>query len=278
MEHVEHVVLATDGGPAGVAAARWIADRRARHALEVEVVTVVEPAEQLGAEPGAPERAATRAAEAAKALLEDLAPGIVVGSTVLAGEPIPTIRHAARAADLLVVGTNRAAHRRLHVGPSFGTRLAAGAPCPTVVVRRGWEHATGPVVVGVAGDGSDDDALPFAAREAEASDRLLVLVHAWRIAAGSAPSAVPGPEAVDAEQELSAAVARVRLSHPALRIEPVLTTAAPVRSLERAGRGAALVVVGSRGLDAVDRVLTRSVSRAALERLDGPVLVVPQGG
>ncbi|MBW4041492.1 MAG: universal stress protein [Acidobacteria bacterium] len=276
--HPEHVMLATDGGPAGIAAARWLAERRSRRPLDVEIVAVVEPGDQLGAEPGEPERAAGRAADEARALLERLAPGIAVGSTVLAGEPVRTLRHAARAADLLVVGTDRTARRGLHVSPSFATRLAADALCPTVVVRSAWESSGGPVVVGIAGDGSEDEALAFAAREAEELGRDLVLVHAWRLAAGAAPSDVgdPGPRA--ANEALRAAAARLRIGRPDLRIVPVLTATRPIRALERAALGAALVVVGSRGLDALDRMLSRSVSRAALERLACPVAVVPQGG
>lgn len=210
----EQVMLATDGGPAGEAALRWLADRGTRRPLTVEIVDVVEPGDELGEEPGATQRTARQAAERAKALLERLAPGIAVGATVLAGEPIRTIRHAARACDLLVVGTNRAAGRGPHLAPSFATRLAAGAFCPTVVVRRGWEASPGPVVVGVAGDGSEDDALPFAAREAALLGRELVLVHAGHHAPGPESSAAGGPEAFAAEDELRAVAARLRLDAP----------------------------------------------------------------
>jgi nucleotide-binding universal stress UspA family protein len=271
---IEHVTLATDSGPSGITALRWLADRWTRRALDVEIVIVVDPADGLGAEQDAPQRTADRAAEDAERLLRRLAPGITVGTSVLEGDPIRTLRHASRFADLLVVGSDREPHGGHHVTSAFATRLASGAFCPTIVVPRGWEPSPGPVVVGASEDGSEEDALRFAGREAEALGRDLLLVHAGRGDADRDPHA----PAAAARQRLDVVAARLRMGHPDLRVTPVLDDDRPARSLERAGRSAALVVVGSRGLDAVDRLLTRSVSRAVLDRLACPVAIVPQGG
>jgi nucleotide-binding universal stress UspA family protein len=277
----ERVLLATDGGLAGVTAVRWLADRGADHPLDVDVVEVVDadPADLTGR--SAARRAdAVRVTEQASSLLRYLATGVAAHAEVLVGEPIPTLRRHAADADLAVVGTNRAARGTPHLAASFATRLVAGCPCPVVVVPRGWEPSPGPVVVGAEGDGSDVAALAFAAAEAEARGRRLVVVHSWRLAAIAAPFFEVDVEAAEegeaaASARLEEAAAAVRRAHPDLQVAPVLGRDDPVHALVRAERGAAMVVVGTHGLTGIDRMLLGSVSREVLERPACPIAVVP---
>jgi nucleotide-binding universal stress UspA family protein len=276
----ERVLLATDGGLAGVAAIRWLAERGHDRALEVDVVEVVDadPADVTGR--SAARRAdATRATEQAKVLLMHLAPRVAAQAEVLLGDPIPTLRRRAGGADIVVVGTNRAARGTPHLTASFATRLASGCSCPVVVVPRGWETSAGPVVVGAEGDGSDAAALDFAAAEAEALHRHLVLVHAWRLAAIAASESVTDVDTKAVEQAASARLSDVaedvRRAHPGVQVAPVLGHDEPVHALVRAERGAAMVVVGTHGLTAVDRLLLKSVSREVMERPTCPIVVVP---
>ena len=275
----ERVLLATDGGLAGVAAIRWLADRSSRHPMRVEMVQVVPALDGRDEQSDPKSLAAAGSGQQAMELLQRLAPQARVQLAIEHGEPIPTLQRRAQHTDLVVVGTRRTAHGTPHFTASFATRLAEAGSRPTVVVPRGWERSDGPVVVGVEDDGSDTAAIEFAAKEAEALRRDLVLVHAWRLAAVVSPAVTLDLDRhaleVEASARLSDVAERVRRAHPALRIAPVFGHDEPVHALVVAGQGASLVVVGTHGLGVIDRLLLRSVSRAVLERPSCPIAVVP---
>jgi nucleotide-binding universal stress UspA family protein len=278
----ERLVLATDGGLAGLSATRWVAERAQSHVLDVDVVDVIdgnEGDERTGSDLDPRYVAAERATLQVVDHLARVAPSAETRRIVVAGDPRRVLQNAAKDADLLVIGTNRAASGGRHFTASFSTSVAEGAPCPTVVVPRGWRWSDGPVVVGVEGDGSDGAALEFAAMEAEGLHRDLVLVHAWRLATIVAPAfaAALEREALElaATIRLSEVVERMRGRYPRLQLAPVVTRDEPASAVIRAGQSASLVVVGTHGLTVIDRLLFRSVSRAVLERPSCPVAIVP---
>ena len=273
----ERVVLATDGGLAGLSAMRWIADRARAHTLDLTVLDVVDVPDLPGWEAGERHWAADRAVRQVGDYLAWAAASVNCIGKVVAGDPRTRITEATEDADLLVVGTNRVWMSR-HLVASFSTKLAEAASCPTIVVPRGWERSTGPVIVGVEGDGSDDAAVEFAAHEAEVLRRDLVLVHAWHLTGMVAPAfaAEPDRRAVEtaASGRLSTVAERARTRHPHLRIAPLLAHDEPVSAVVRAGAGASLVVVGSHSLSMIDRALFASVSRGVLERPTCAVAIV----
>lgn len=276
----EHVVLATDGGLASLSAMRWIGERARAHVLDVDVVVVLDEERVLGGIlEGARSKEAGRAVQAAADYLAWVAPSVEVATSVLAGAPRSTLQRLSAAADLLVVGTNRVGPLSHHLLATFSTKLAEAATCPTVVVPRGWERSAGPVVVGIAGDASDDAAIEFAAHEAEVLRRRLVLVHAWHLRPGVNPAfaADQDMQAASATHSahLAAAEERIRAAHPELELAPVLQQSEAVQALLRAGNGAALLVVGTHELTVLDRMLLASVSRGVLERPPCPVVIVP---
>lgn len=274
---VEHVVLATDGGLAGLSAMRWIADRARTHTLDVRVLDVVDVPDLPGWESGHRHWNADRAVRQVTDYLAWAAASVECTGEVVAGDPRDRIVAATTDADLLVLGTNRVGASR-HLVASFSTRVAEAADCPTVVVPRGWERSAGPVILGVEGDGSDDAALDFAAREAEVLRRDLVLVHAWHLIGMVAPAFAADADrrAVEtaASGRLSSVADRVRDRYPSLRVAPLLAHDRPVDAMVHAGVGASLVVVGSHGLSVVERALVASVSRCVLERPTCPVAIV----
>lgn len=273
----QRILFATDGGLAGLSAMRWVADRARTHTLDVTVLDVVDVAEKPGWQADPKHVPADRAVHQVADYLSWAAPSVETSLSVLPGDPLTRIAGASEDADLLVVGSNRVGASR-HFVASFSTRLAEQAQCPTVVVPRGWERSAGPVVVGVEGDGSDEEALAFAAREAEVLHRDLVLVHAWHLASIAAPAfaadldrrAVEDTEA----SRLSAVTEQMRDRYPGLRIAPLLAHEMPVTALVRSGDGAALLVVGSHGLSVIERMMLTSVSRGVIERPLCPVAVV----
>jgi nucleotide-binding universal stress UspA family protein len=276
----EHVVLATDGGLASLSAVRWIADRARAHVLDVDVVVVLDEERVLGGIlEGARTKEATRAVQGAADYLAWVAPSVHVATSVLAGAPRATLQRLSAAADLLVVGTNRVGPLSHHLLATFSTKLAEAATCPAVVVPRGWERSAGPVVVGIAGDASDDAALEFGAHEAAVLRRPLVLVHAWHLRPDITPVFAGDQDVQTAGaahgEHLAAAEERIRAAHPGLEVARVLLQSQAVQALLRAGQGAALLVVGTHELTALDRMLLASVSRGVLERPPCPVAIVP---
>lgn len=273
----ERVVLATDGGLAGLSAMRWIADRARTHTLDVTVLDVVDVPDLPGWEEGERHWAADRAVRQVGDYLSWAAASVNCTGKVVAGDPRTRIAGATEGADLLVVGTNRVGASR-HLVASFSTKVAEAAECPTVVVPRGWERSTGPVIVGVEGDGSDDAAVEFAAHEAEVLRRDLVLVHAWHLTGIVAPAFAVELDrrAVEtaASGRLSSVANAARTRYPHLRIAPLLAHDEPVSAIVRAGEGASLVVVGAHSLSMIDRALLTSVSRGVLERPTCPVAIV----
>jgi nucleotide-binding universal stress UspA family protein len=273
---VQHVLLAIDGGPASDAAVRWVADRARSHVLEVDLVQVEAAGgrEPGPTHPGSGGRAAGRAQQQL---------GLHAPSATTRVRPVVGDRHRVLAqlgdhADLLVLGTRRTAHGRPHLLAGLATRLAESVRCPTVVVPRGWQPSAGPIVVGVHGDGSDLEAVDFAAREAIVLHRDLVLVHAWRLAAGLAAGLeADRHESTEhaAAMRLDRVAERVRTDHPAARAVRILEPGDAVEALIRAGGGASFLVVGRHAVTLIDRLLLRSVSRGVLERPTCPVAVVP---
>ncbi|GAA2753946.1 universal stress protein [Amnibacterium kyonggiense] len=276
----ERVLLATDGGMAGVAAVRWLAERSVHHSLEIEAVRVVPGGGTVLSGGAAADLVdAEGSMTEVRDLLHHLAPRSAVRTEVVPGEAIDVLHRRAAGADLVVVGTNRTSRGVPHLVASFAARLVDGSARPVVIVPRGWTPSAGPVVLGALADGSDDAAIGFAAAEAAALGRHLVLVHAWRIAALSAPGGGIDldEQAIESAEsaKLSELSDRLRTAHPGLRVAPVLDRDDPVHALAVASRGAVLVVLGTHGLTAVDRLLLRSVSREVLERPACPVAIVP---
>jgi nucleotide-binding universal stress UspA family protein len=162
--------------------------------------------------------------------------------------------------------------------PTLAVHLAEEAPCPVVLVPRGWTPGTGPVVAGATDDGTDAAALAFAADEAETLGRPLRLVHVWRISQVVTPMFTWALDSSPLRAEHAARLARceagVKDRRPGLEVSTELVHGEASVEVVSAGAGAELVVVGSHGWSRVDRVLLRSVGRALAERPPCPVAVV----
>jgi nucleotide-binding universal stress UspA family protein len=166
---------------------------------------------------------------------------------------------------------------------SVGAEVAAHAPCPVIVVR-GEAHERHEVVVGV--DASDrshravEYAFGYAARHG-GRVHAVHAVHPVRDRAVSLPmppvSARPwmAPEHhLTARELLADAVAPWALKYPAVEVEITVVDGSAAWALVQASKGAALVVVGSRGHGGFTGLLLGSVSQALLRHADCPVAVV----
>ncbi|HWH00299.1 MAG TPA: universal stress protein [Pilimelia sp.] len=139
--------------------------------------------------------------------------------------------------------------------------------------------AGAPVVVGVDGSAAALEAVGFAARDAARRRRALRVVHAFiwpllRVPIGPSPAGPPtGGLRHQAEEFVAEAVAQARATAPDTPVtgEVVEGAAAPV--LLREAGGAALVVLGSRGLGGLSGLLIGSVAVQVTAHATCPVVV-----
>ena len=160
-------------------------------------------------------------------------------------------------------------------------------PCPADVtgcslVDVGDLEERQPIVVGVDGSPTADAAARWAVGQAALVGSAVRVVHAWQYPyAGdlSALSDKGAPTAFEAAAKgvLDALVARVRAGCDGDGVEIVaeLRHGDPASVLLEAGKGAQLLVVGTRGLGPVRGALLGSVAQRCLAGAPCPVVVVP---
>jgi nucleotide-binding universal stress UspA family protein len=135
--------------------------------------------------------------------------------------------------------------------------------------------AEGRILVGVDGSPSSLSALEWAATQAELTGNALKIVITWDWPTSFGWSAIPegydpGGEATHVLEEI---VASARKAHPDLQIESDTVEGHPAPVLVESSRGAALLVVGSRGHGEFSGMLLGSVSEHCVSNAHCPVLV-----
>ncbi|MEV7941329.1 MULTISPECIES: universal stress protein [unclassified Kitasatospora] len=139
------------------------------------------------------------------------------------------------------------------------------------------------IVVGVDGSPASEQALRWAVDYARAVGGTITAIAAWEYPAfyGWAAPSVPSAEVFNPEElagkTLSDTVVRVVGDDPGVRISESVMPGNAAQALLEAAKGAALLVVGSRGLGGFSGVLLGSVSRHLTEHASCPVVVVREG-
>ncbi|MDN4161635.1 universal stress protein [Nocardioides abyssi] len=142
----------------------------------------------------------------------------------------------------------------------------------------------GSVVVGVDGSTHAAEAVTWAADQAAAEGRRLVLLHAadplstqnsmWLTSMAVDPTAVRHDIETTGRDLLGRTAAAVRSTHPAVEVVELLRLVDPREALLEASAHAALVVVGSHGRGPVGSLVLGSVGVALSRQAHGPVVVV----
>lgn len=181
-------------------------------------------------------------------------------------------------AALVVVGTRQLSAAQRVFSGSLAYQVVAGAQCPVAVVPPLTRPAADRVVVGVDGSPESVAALQTAADEADRLGAVLDVVHAWQEPSVAWAVRVPpdlGSATRAGEQRLlEAVVAGLEQEHPGLQVRRHLLEAPAAAALLAEADSARLLVVGSRGLHGVARMLLGSTSHAAVLHSPCPVLVV----
>ena len=283
----ERIVVGVDGSAPSDAALAWAGAEAALRGSELVAVhalavrPVVAPLPQDGeAGPGRFEAAARRILD--EALARTPAPdGVPTRTRVLEGPPAAALVAESAGADLLVLGT------RGHGGlpglllGSTGYGCLHLCPCPVVLLHGPDTAGTpgGPVVVGVDGSPGSLEALTWAVAEAGRRDAKVHAVMAWRdpytVIGPPPPTWVAGESLHRLEEVLAGSVEQA--VHSAAGPVPVareVRSGSAVDVLTDAARGAALLVVGSRGRSPARAAFLGSVSQRCVQSAPAPVVVV----
>jgi nucleotide-binding universal stress UspA family protein len=126
----------------------------------------------------------------------------------------------------------------------------------------------GRIVVGVDGSVPSEEALRWAARQAQLTGARLDVVMAWAVANDMGP---------EVEEQLERVVNQVRPEFPGIEISGVVQQGWAGGALLAAAEDADLLVVGSRGHGAVVGLLLGSVSEYCVTHAPCPVVVVRHG-
>jgi nucleotide-binding universal stress UspA family protein len=286
-------LLALDGSPSADVARQAVASLAWPTGSVVHVVGVIDsefdPVTGFGnPDPAtwiAGKRTVVQALEAAAASLRR--PGLAADATVMSGRPATVIVDQARQlrADLVVVGSRgRGPLASLLLG-SVSAEVVDHAPCPVLVVRAPIE---GPTLVAVDGSASANGAVTYLVANPITFDRPIEVVSvahrpgattAWEVAGLSAIALEGLEERHKVERrdlEAVAARAATRLRATGYRARWSLAEGhAPEQIIATAaGLDCDLIVMGSRGMTGLKRIVLGSVARAVLLHTPASVLIV----
>jgi nucleotide-binding universal stress UspA family protein len=135
--------------------------------------------------------------------------------------------------------------------------------------------ASDKVVVGIDGSPASLAALEWALRYASMSRSSVDVVAAWdwHINVSLAPIAPDFAPEISAEQVLDCVILQKRAEHPELQIDGRVVQGNAASVLEDASKGAALLVIATRGHRELAGLLIGSVSEHCVTHAQCPVLV-----
>ncbi|MGD9525401.1 universal stress protein [Pseudonocardia sp.] len=226
----------------------------------------------------AAEHALARAVARARSVASD----VEVSPLLLCGPPARAVLGEATGACLVVLGRRRRSGLRALLARSLSVQVAAHACCPVVVVPPPdcaddlrWSPPR--VVVGVDAAATRTPAVGFAFQAARQRGIPLVAVHAWTPDPPADLEGVSGPCALAqalARRTVERVLDRWRPEFTDVPVHTVLVRGDPARALVAQSRGAALLVVGTRGRGRVLATVLGSVSQAVQHYGDRPVAII----
>lgn len=174
-------------------------------------------------------------------------------------------------ADMLVVGARGLGGFTGLLLGSVSQQCVEHAACPVVVLRGGSDVSDGPIVIGLDGSEGADRALEWTIDLAEATGSDIIAVHAPGTGANNATL---NAARHDLEQ-WCAPIKRHGMAHE-IRIDSGDARAVIVQAADDAD--ASLLVVGTRGLGAIQGLLLGSVAGYIVRYSTRPIAVIPPLG
>ncbi|KOX14551.1 universal stress protein [Saccharothrix sp. NRRL B-16348] len=280
------IVVGVDGSASALAAVKWAAEEAARHRVPLKLVhafllptrgypeivltghEVREAFEQQGS------RWVDEAAAAARAAV----PEVEVETAVVIDRPAAALIAASDGARLVVLGSQGLGGFSGLLAGSVAVAVTAHGKCPVVVVRDEIRR-DGPVVVGVDGSPTSEEAIAYAFAEASLLGAPLTAVIAWTDflvdSAYHSRFTVDWSQVEDEQLRLLAErLAGWQEKYPDVHVDRVVVHDRPVRALLDAAKDARLLVVGSHGQGGFTGMLLGSTSQALVYHAPCPLAVV----
>ncbi|WP_067901256.1 universal stress protein [Nocardia vaccinii] len=286
------IVTATDGSAISYQAVAWAAAAAALHGCPLDVVASVGFQGAYGPVPYPTAEAVDQMRDSGEQIVAEatriasvLAPAdsVEIRSEVTFDPIIATLITRSRTARALVVGSRgRGAVQRALLG-SVSWAMVHHAHCPVVVVSSsaGTDpvSARKPVLVGVDGSVNNVPAVAIAFQEAARRGVGLTALRCWSDSTDLQPPLAAWEAVQDKEFELlveDLAIHRER--HPDVTVHGMVVRDQPARALLAESDNAQLVVVGSRGRGGFAGMLLGSTSRALVQSVECPIMVVREPG
>jgi nucleotide-binding universal stress UspA family protein len=279
------VIVGVDTSPESRLALRWAAAEAERRGRTLRVIHGVRsrwpdsvlnpPQARLVAQDRAPQVLA-----AARADVREWAPDIELEASAELGGGAAVLIAAARAGDLVVVGSRGHSGFAALLAGSTCQQVATHAPTSVVVVRGRTGRLIGGVVVGFDGSPMTEDLLATAFDMADAGGCGLTVLRAYRPSMPPWPSDTPPDllNATTAKVALQVDIAETLLpladKYPAVPVHVEVAGGNPAEVLVEASREAQVVIVGSRGHGGFAGLLLGSVGLHLIHHADCPVLLV----
>lgn len=287
-EHTGPVVVGIDGSDSALQAARWAgavaaacgAPLHILHAMPSMGRNLTETAAAIQAAIMSYQRDSAliylrAAADAVKGDRPDLTVTIEAGETSVDDALIA----ASATARLIVLGGKDVTGAAAVILGSSTLRVATDAACPVVAFRgENVEVSDKPIVVGVDATAATGGVLATAFEFADAVKVKLVAVRSWTTRAPAGDVTIPfliDWDALEAAEwaALTELVDGWRQRYPDVDVECVVETMSPARALLSHAADAQLVVVGSRGRNALAGLVLGSTSMNLLHHSQIPVMV-----
>lgn len=280
------VVIGVDRSAESQLALRWGVDEAIRRGLDARLVSVypashVSPV-MIGLDvvdvDAASATETQRVLDKAVAYASDRLGGDRVTGTCLSGLPARELLAEGTDAELLVVGSRVRGTVWSVVMGSVSCAVAAHATCPVAVVRSFDGEGTKPILVGIDGSPSAEQALHFAFEEADLREVPLDVAHCWQQMDHIDPAVWLQTTTQEIRGQLSdwlgSTVAAVQEKYPRVVVRQHLLEGSAGLELTAKAKDAGLVVVGSRGHGGVAGLLVGSVSQNLLHHAPCTVVVV----
>lgn len=281
------IVVGVDGSAPSDAALAWAVEEAVIRGAEVVAVHALGVGPVVAALPQDGEAGPGRFEAAARHLLQEALgrtaarERVPTRTRVPEGPPVAALVAESADADVLVLGTRGHGGLPGLVLGSTGYGCLHACRCPVVLLRGPDTAGTpgGPIVVGVDGTPGSIEALTWALAEADRREAKVQAVLAWQdpyTLIGPPPPTWVAGESVDRlEKVLAQSVEQtVQAVGAEVAVAREVRSGRPVDVLTDAARGAALLVVGSRGRSPVRAAVLGSVSQRCVQSASAPVVVV----